>query len=226
MALGTLAELKVTLGITGTDATRDAALASLLVQTSAAVAKLCSPFLFEPQTLTDVILDAPWASNELLLPALPVRSVTSLYYRPDARGVVASFEAANLLTAGVDYQLVIDDPVNNWSRAGRVRRLNRSVWGVSYLRPLGRLAFSPQPEAGSVKVTFAAGCAAVPAEVEQAVYFATRLMYERRTGAPITSESWNGYSQGVAGPFTATAAVTSPDVYQLLSGYITHLRVG
>lgn len=226
LTLGSLSDLKTHLGVTGTDATRDASLTAILTSVDAAIKRLCFPFLFDATTLTDVILDAPWASDTLLLPALPVRSVASIYYNPAARGVVANFEAEHLLTAGTDYQLVIDDPVNAWARAGRVRRLNRSVWGVGYLRPLGRLAFSPQPEAGSVKVTMSCGTASVPVEVTQATYLAAMLVYQRRAGAPETSSSWNGYSESLASPFLTTAAINSPDVMQLLSGYISQIRVG
>jgi hypothetical protein len=226
VAIGTLAGYLAHAGISSTDATRDASLSAILVTTEAAIKRLCYPFLFEPQTLTDVILDAPWASDTLLLPALPVRSITSLYYNPAGKGLAANFDSTHLLSANVDYQLVIDDFVNNWSRAGRVRRLNRSVWGVGYLRPLGRLGFGPQPEAGSIKLTAAVGCASVPAEVSQALYLATALVYARRSGAPVTSSSWNGYSESLAGPFTTTAAVNSPDVMQLLAPYVSQIRLG
>jgi hypothetical protein len=46
------------------------------------------------------------------------------------------------------------------------------------------------------------------------------MVYQRRTGAPVTSESWNGYSGSYAGPFTESAAVNSPDVRQLLAPYM------
>jgi hypothetical protein len=226
VSLGSLGEYRDFAGLSSTDATRDASLATILAGVEAAIKKLCSPFLFEAATLTDLILDAPWASPYLLLPAVPVRSVTSLYYRQDARGVAGSFTSDDLLTAGTDYQLVIDDPVNNWSRAGRVRRLTRSVWGVSYERPLGRLGFNPTPEAGSIKATLAVGCTVVPAEVTQALYLATSLVYQRRQKPPVSNEGWNGYSVGYAAPFTATAAIHSPDVYGLLLPYVTQIRVG
>jgi hypothetical protein len=125
-----------------------------------------------------------------------------------------------------DYVLETDMHPEGWSRSGRVRRLSRGVWGVRYNRPLARLGFGPEVEPKPLKVIYAAGHTTVPADVSLAVYMATMLMYQRRTGAPVTSESWNGYSVGYAGPFTATAAVTSPDVYQLLAPYVSHVRVG
>jgi hypothetical protein len=224
MALGSLSDMKAALGITGTDATRDAALTVLLAQTEAAIKKVCRPFLFEAATFTDVILDAPWNSQDLYLPATPVRSITSLYYSADGHGVAANFTSDNLLTAGTDYQLVIDDPVNTWSRHGRVRRLNRSLWGSDRVRPYTRLANGVVDGPGAIKVTFVAGCTSVPAEVAEALYLATMMVYQRRTGAPVTSESWNGGSVSYDGQFTATAAVNSPDVKQLLAPYM--MRVG
>jgi hypothetical protein len=48
------------------------------------------------------------------------------------------------------------------------------------------------------------------------------LMYNRRVeGAPYASESWNGRSQSIAGPFTAESAVRTPDVLALLTPYLT-----
>jgi hypothetical protein len=135
MALGTLSGMKAQLGITGTDSTRDDALTGMLVGVEAAIKKLCRPFLFEPLTLTDVVLDAPWNWQDLYLPVTPVRSVTSVYYNAEAHGVVANFTSSNLLTAGTDYQLVIDDHVNGWSRWGRLRRADASVVRQSSRRP-------------------------------------------------------------------------------------------
>ena len=231
MALGTLDGLKDSLGVSGTDATRDAALSALMVQCEAAVKRLCKPYQFESVTDT-AYLNAPWNSCWLTLPLVPVRSITSIHYNPDAYGISANYTSDHLLVAPAadvtnpDYVLETDMQPEGWSRSGRVRRLSRGVWGVRYNRPLTRLAFGPEVEPKPLKVVYAAGHTTVPTDVSQAIYFATRLMYERRTGAPLTSEGWNGYSAGYAGPFTATAAVTSPDVYQLLSSFISGLRVG
>lgn len=231
MALGTLAGMKTDLGITGTDATRDAALTAMLASVEAAIKKLCHPYQFEAVTETDY-LNAPWNSPWLVLPLVPVRSITSIHYNPLAFGVSANFDSEHLLTApgddvtNPDYVLETDMRPEGWSRSGRVRRLNRATWGVQYVRPLARLGSGPEVESRCLKVVYAAGHTSVPADVTQALYLATRLVYERRTGTPLTSEGWNGYSAGYAGPFTATAAVTSPDVYQMLSPYLSPVRVG
>jgi hypothetical protein len=94
------------------------------------------------------------------------------------------------------------------------------MWGADRIRPYARLGIGVVDGAGAVKVTFVAGCTRVPAEVTQALYMATMMVYQRRTGAPVTSESWNGYSGSYAGPFTESAAVNSPDVRQLLAPYM------
>lgn len=221
MPLTTLDDLKAFQGISSVDTTRDASLTAILAEVEAAIKKLCRPYQFEPVTLTDVILDAPWASNVLPLPVWPARSITSLYYRSDAKGDPAAFEADDELEEFEDFRLVIDDPVNAFSRSGRVERLNRSSWGVQLNRPYGRLASEPRAEPGAVKVTYTAGHTAVPEDVVLAVHLAAGLLYARRTGAPLTSASLNGASYSLAGPFTATAAVTSPDVMGLLSAYVS-----
>lgn len=231
MALGTLSGMKAALGISGSDQTRDDALSSLLVQTEAAIKRLCHPYQFEPATETDY-LNAPWQSPWLILPLVPVRSITSIHYNPDGFGISANYTSDHLLVApgaGVtnpDYLLETDMRPQGWSRSGRVRRLNRAYWGVQQVRPFARLGFGAEVEPKPLKVVYEAGHTSVPAEVTQALYLATMLVYQRRTGAPLTNEGWNGYSAGYAAPFLTTAAVNSPDVMQLLAPYVTHVRVG
>lgn len=233
MALTTLAAYKAFAGLTSTDATRDASLAQMLVQIEAGIKRLCRPYQFESTTQTDIILPAPWTSPWLLLPLVPVRSITSIYYTPSGYGVVANFTSDTLLVSpaanptGPDYELEIDMYPEGWSRSGRVRRLGRSIWGYTTVRPFGELATRPEVESGSVKVTYVAGHTTVPADVVEAVHLATSLTYQRRKGgAPVTSSSWNGYSESLAGPFVSTSVLGSPDIQQLLAPYMTQIVVG
>ncbi len=217
--------LKGRAGLTSTDAARDASLSMILADVDAAIRKAIRPYLPEPVTLTDVIL--PTSVGPVLdLPCVPVRSVTSLYLNLRANGVAANFEAEHLLTAGADYLLEIDQQPEGHSRAGSVRRLNASSWGFRRRFPPTRLAAGLEPVPGAVKVTFAAGPASVPSDLAHAAFLMTTLMYDRRErGGPLASESWGGRSESVAGPFTATAALTSPDVAELLKPYQT-VRIG
>lgn len=220
MALLTLAELKTRAGITSTDATRDASLTQLISDVDAAVKRLTGQNI-EQATYTDKILDAPVNSKILRLPQWPVSSVTSLYLNWDAKGDPAAFTSDDLLTAYTDYRLVVDDFVNARSRRGAVEILTRTYWAYWQERALSmplttRLADCP----GAVKCTWVAGYATVPDDLKGAVASAVMLLYDRRqTGRPLTSESWNGRSVSYDGAFTATAAVQSPDVWQVVRHY-------
>lgn len=185
----------------------------------ATIKRLLKPYVPEPTTLTDLILDAP-IGNILLLPAIPVRSITSLYLRPGANGVVADFETEDLLTAGDDYFLPLDSPVESYSLSGRVLRRGASSWGVERRRPVGRLADTLDPHRGAVKATFDAGPTSVPHDILAAAVSAVALMFSyRTTGVPLSSESWNGRSESNSGPFTSEAAVNSPNVLAALRPY-------
>lgn len=196
-------------------------IAALCTAVDAAIKRLLLPYMPESATITDEILDAP-PTRDLILTRRPVRSVTSLYYRADADGVVANFTSTYLLTAGTDYSLYLDDPSNSWSQSGIVRRLGVSVWGARYHRAPTTLAGRLEGIRGSIKCTYAAGPSSVPSDIELAAALAVSLLYNRKEqGAPFASESWNGRSQSIAGPHTAEAAVHSPDVMALLRPYLT-----
>lgn len=209
---------------TGTDL---AALTSIVGGVNAAIVRMANGNVFDRATYTDVILDAPWNDRYLRLPQWPVASVTSIHLNWNAKGDPSLFDSTHLLTAYTDYRLVIDDPANNLSRRGRVEILTRPYWAYQQERTLtmpltNRLANCP----GAVKVSFVAGYAAIPDDLTQAAVMAATLMYQRRkTGVPLTNESWNSYSYGTAAPFTATAALHSPDVWALLKSYVPTLAI-
>lgn len=225
MAILTSAEFTAASGLapTGDDA---ASLDALCAAVDAAIKRVLRPFHPEPLTCSNVVLDAPY-ERELYLPVTPVRGVTSIYYRSDANGLAANFTSDYLIdnTDGAAYQLVIDDWVNNYSRRGLVRRVGE-VWAWERFRPAERLGYRLGPERGSLLVNFTAGPTSVPLDVQQAAVVAATLLYQRRkTGVPLASESWGGYSYSAAGQFTAEAAVRSPEVAALLAPY-TSIHVG
>lgn len=204
--------------VTGADL---AALDGWCAGVDAAVKRVIAPFLPEPVTISNLVLDAP-VDDKLDLPAVPVRSITSLWYNPDADGDPSAFTADNLLTQYTDYWLPVDDPMNNWSRSGRVLRRSQASWGVEWRRPFDRLARRTDPNRGALKVTFAAGPLTPPEDIVSAACLAVSMLFERRkTGVALASESLTGYSYSAAGPFTAVGAVQSPDVMSLLSKYMT-----
>lgn len=195
-------------------------IAAICTAVDAAIKRMLLPYLPESATVTDEILDAP-PTRDLILRRRPVRSITSLYYRADADGVAANFTSDYLLTAGTDYGLFIDDPVNGWSQSGIVRRLG-AVWGCGWYRAPTTLAGRLEPVRGSIKVTYAAGPTSVPSDIEAAAVLAVSLLYNRKEqGAPFASESWNGRSQSLAGQHLADSALNSPEVLALLRPYMT-----
>lgn len=232
MALGTLAGFYSWAQTTADGGVVDTAINQRLSSAEALIKKLVHPYQFETVTETDY-LNAPWNSPWLLLPLVPVRTVTSIHYNPTGFAVSANYTSDHLLVApasGVtnpDYLLEADMRPQGWSRSGRVRRLNRACWGVQYVRPLGRLGSGPEVEARPLKVVYDAGHTSVPADVVEALYMMVSLMYGRReNGAPIASESWNGRSVSYSGPLTSTAALNHPDVQQNLAPYISQIRLG
>ena len=184
---------------------------------SEALTRKCYPILLAPRTLTLYAFDAPCNTRTLSLPR-PVRSLSAIYYHAGANGDSSVLDlTADLLTAYTDYRLVIDDVLTGWSRSGEVLRLNQSCWGLINVSPPGRLGYRPEDEPGSLFVSGSLGPASVSAAVREAACRAVTLLYERRKiGAPFASESWNGRSQSLAGPFTTEAAVNSPEVLGLL----------
>ena len=205
--------------LTGDDAT---ACTSWCAAVSAAIARVIRPFSAEAVTQSNIVLDAP-ISRDLFLPIVPVRSVTSVYLDLGANGLVANFGSDDLLdnTDNGEYQLLIDDWVGGFSRSGILRRVN-SYWGSGRYRYPDRLADSLEGVRGAVLVNYLAGTTSVPPEIEAAAVLAVSLLLARkRTGAPVSSESWNGYSASLAGPFTAAGVVQTPDIAGLLLPYQT-----
>lgn len=222
------------LTVTGADLT---ALASICSGVDAVIRRLIYPFHVEPVTITDHIMDAP-NDEVLILPVLPVRSITSIYLRHDANGLAANFTSDYLLdnSEGTEYWLKIDRPIDGYSRNGHVyRRVGSGGWwggagstwgGEGYYPSRRSLAGAVRPGRGAIKMTYAAGTMSVPEEVIEAAKSAALLLYDRRkNGAPFASESWNGRSQSIAGPFSAESAVRNPDVLAMLHYFLPGVHV-
>ena len=202
---------------TGGDLT---ALATITAGVDAAIRREIRPFEPEPVTRT-VYRDAPYR-NVLDLGVCPIRSITSLYLKYGANGVDAEFDSASLLTVGDDYYLPIDDVAAGYNRSGLVYRRGVSIWGFEYLRNAGRLASHIDPCRGAIKAVLVCGPTSVPDDLMLAAVLATSLILNRKeVGAPFASESWNGRSQSLAGPFVATAALATPDIANILAKYQT-----
>lgn len=204
--------------VTGADRT---AVEAHCAAVSAALTRRIYPNVGEPVTLTLFAMDAPKGS-ELTLPIRPCRTLSALYLAWGASGDPSKATADTLLTQFTDYWMPVD-PVTGFSRSGLVHRRGSSSWAVEYRRPPGRLGYSMGAARGAIFVSGSFGFASVPADLQEAAARAVTLLYQRRkTGMALTSESWGGYSAGYAGPFTATGAVASPEVTDLLraGGYL------
>lgn len=182
-----------------------------------ALESMCYPILLTPRTLTLYPVDAPALTRELLLPR-PIRSISALYYHCNANGDSSQVDlTADLLVAGTDYMSRPDDARTNCNRSGIVLRLNRSSWGYLAVRPPTKLGYDVVDEPGSIFVSGSFGPDRISPAVRAAACSATTLMMGRRkTGVPLTNESWAGYSVGYASTYTAESAVRSPDVLELL----------
>lgn len=210
--------------VTGDDLTSAAAICAAVDQ---AIRRAIFPFVPEPTTVTDCVFDAI-VGPALELPVIPVRSITSLYVRWGANGDATAFTSDDLLTNYDDYYLPIDDPVRAYSRSGVVHRRGGVSWGYELRRPYGRLAWAVDPNRGAVKVTMACGPTSVPDDLFMVAANAVTLLYTRRsTGAAYASESWNGRSQSLAGPFLS-GALSTPDALEVLANYrpATRFAVG
>lgn len=193
-----------------------AAVGGIAEAVSEALTRRCYPYILEPKTITLFAFDAP-PTPELWIPK-PVRSVSAVYYHCGASGDSSLVDlTADLLVAGTDYINRVDDVLTGWNRSGCLRRANSSAWGVSYRRPVGRLAYAIEAERGSVFVSALLGPTSVSGAVQLAASTAVSMLYQRRkTGVPVGSESWNGYSASGANTFTAEGALETPEVRSLL----------
>ena len=190
----------------------------MIARVTEILVRKCAPKALFPRTLTLFPLDAP-LDRELFVPKPPLRAVTALYYHSGAGGDSSVVDTtADLLTEGVDYMVVRDDPDNpTWSRSGKLLRLNSNCWGYSTVRPVTKLGYKLVPEPGAIFISASCGPATVSPAAQAAASAALTLMFNRRkTGMPLQSESWGGYSYSGAGQFTAESACNSPEVLGIL----------
>jgi len=225
MALGTLAEF-VTRNELSLTTAQETAVAGVIGECEDAIKELCRPTMLEPGTATLHVLNAPWNSQYLFTPCRPVRSITALYIRRDAKGDPSLFTSDYLKVAYTDYRLVIDRQPEGWGMAGKIEILNMSVWGVARRRPYNQLGWGVTDEPGSVAVSYTYGFPTILPRVTTALYTATAMLLARRKlGVMASSASLNGASYSLAGPATATAVVHSPDVLASLYGLYDPLKV-
>lgn len=133
----------------------------------------------------------------------PVQSITALYL-DEAAGygdAPGAFGPETLLTPGTDYALVRDQPDGS-SRSGLVARLG-DAWPRPVVRSAGVIAPALGDGFGNIKVTYTAGYATPPPDLQLAVSLTLKHVWELgRRGALTQSESHPdaGYSFSLAVP--------------------------
>jgi len=193
MPFPTIAEYETHLGRSITAPEERSATSAALQAVSSAVQAALLPVMLTPSALTVVVDGVP--GRDLVCPYRPVRAVDAVYVSPRASGDASRFTSEHLLSPS-EYALVLDEWYDGvmLSRCGIIRRV-RGLWGVQYVREVGTLAPRLHPVPGGVRLDVLVGYPTVPPNVALAIFLMTTIILRRRQfGAPLSSESWNGYS--------------------------------
>lgn len=220
IALLTLAQHKVFAGITTTDTTRDASLQEIIDEAISAVLEYCQNGTLELTQYTQ-ILNLP-SYPSLIVPFAPVTYAPdadtpidfSLYVYNNARGDPSAFTSDHLLRPYIDYVLETGPTNITVSDSGIVRFLN-GVWFINRDRPVYSLSTKIIPSYGAVKVVYTAGYATTPPMLRMVLNLIVRKIFNaRKIGAPIVSESLNGYSYSTNSNITADGLITGDPTIQ------------
>lgn len=210
MALDTRANIKTTLGITGTG--EDSKLDIMLSAADSAI-KLYVGFDIESRTYgtgataTDAgVGDSGYYSGDdhyqLVLRQRPVTSITSVYLDPTGRfgdNPDGAFASSELLVAGTDYVLRWDGTLpgatTRCSRCGILEKLS-GVWPGLRRHSIGAINASYSQQNGNIKITYVAGYTTVPADIKYALALVVAKMRQTASfgGDALTSESYEDYS--------------------------------
>lgn len=216
MALTTLAKVKTFLKIADSDTSEDAFLTQMKDAVEAALKRLLKREI-ESASRT-AYLCGNW-TRTLRLPEYPVSAVTDV--RIDPSGYYGqgpdSFGSETQLTAGVDYALRMDAPDGLSSRSGLLDRIG-TVWTGDVERPPGRLSSQRVPGKGNVKVTYTAGYATIPDDLQAVVWQAVgQMRASTPAGAMLVSEGYDGYNYTLEQADQALSRVGS--VAQVIARY-------
>lgn len=212
MALGTVAGLKLHLGISGTD--QDSLLTQLLAMAEAAVLSYIGRPI-EQASFIDFYSGA--GQRDIALRVWPVSLTVAPVVYMDQAGYwgQGTYASDTLQTQGTDYAIIRDrTTVGEQSRCGLLRRLGLGFSFTSIGRPYGSLATRYRQSVwpvgeGNIKVTYTAGYATVPADITLAVYQLAATVYNNRFfgGAFIASERLGEYSQTLHSALNGSGAL-------------------
>jgi hypothetical protein len=216
--LTTLANIKVLNGLSADDTSQDAIYRLLIERCSARIEVFCRR-AFLAANYTEY-----YAGNgDKLLPLQqrPINSVASVYvdeggYWGQASG---AFAAGTLLTAGTEYAIKLDAVGGATGASGMLYRID-GVWPKYDAYRPGTISSIPVLAPGNIKVTYNAGYTTIPADVAMACEFlVANTKRSIKTGAPISSEGWEGYSYQVDSAAAECFAGLPRDTLAILSNY-------
>lgn len=214
------------MGLTSTDATRDASLNLMVAEASDAVVRYLRQNI-ESQEYTAYLDALP--STELLLPQLPVQaSGLQIWVNWSANGDPSLFTSDDLLTNYTDYMLDTAPDDASVSHTGIVRLTGGAWWGVRGQRNGYVLASKIVPVRKAVKVVYTAGYTVVPASITMVVNLITaKLFTMRKLGQPLNSENLNGYGYSVQSSSTANGIIQGdPSIKAALKPFGKQVFVG
>ena len=193
--LTSLSDVKTFLSIR--DTSEDTLLQLLIPQVSALIEEYCDR-TFGKNTYTEYYLGN--GKSFFPLNQRPVYSITNLWQDDNAYWGSASnpFSSLTLLQYGVDYALEIDQPDGS-SRSGLVFNVD-GWWDAPFTYTPGIITPTLGPYVGNIKVTYVAGYAPVPAQIELACNMAiANLRNTSQYGTAISTETFEEYSVGLDG---------------------------
>lgn len=214
--LTSLAQIKDSLGIPGSDTSQDRQLSGLQ---SAAESVLLSRLKrnLEPATYTEYYSGN--SQKYITLRNRPVTSIVSVY--EDFRGYDGSqqdaFQESSLLIPGMHYSLDIDEGTTT-SKSGILVRIS-GVWqeiGRVYFP--GKLSAEVGPTHGNIKVTYTAGYETMPSDIEYAVALIVSSMRRNiSSGGTVISEKIGDYQYALSERNTGDPLIAS--INQIISRY-------
>lgn len=131
----------------------------------------------------------------------------------------------SLLTIGVDYALVVDQPDGVTSRSGQLLRINTN-WRKPQLHRGGNINPTLQAGSGNVKVSYTAGYATVPLDVQQACMLLCATVKQRTSlGEAFQAENRETYGYQLRPWIHAAFGALPADALAILARY-RNLAVG
>ncbi len=216
-----LADVKTTLGIPSS-VTNEDQLLSLVIQWCSDAITEWTGRNFASQSYTEVYCGN--GTPYLPLNQRPVTAVASVYldelaYFGQASG---AFAASTELVQGQDYAIYVDQPDGS-SRAGLLFNIN-GWWPIPINYTPGLITPVIGPPVGNIQVTYTAGYAAIPSQIEMAcVMLVARVRKMRFYGQMLDSESYEEYSYKLTAPHPGMTAITaglmSPEISSILARF-------